>query len=243
MKKGFYNNHVGAESFSAHADDVYSTDRAEKDSAPTIRKRSSRRDDLNKSSLLRTPQSSLPLNCYGIRGFTLIELLVVVLIIAILAAVALPQYTAAVEKSRFTEALLNARALSESVRRYILANDSAPTSFDELDISLPNLTKVSASEYYNNNFIYRIGSSSHNVLVVDRKLSSSNNNNSQAPAGIGYWYGQDSRDAALADGTLACFVRTTASEANQKKYTQVCLSLGGKTPALAASDALHYILN
>lgn len=68
------------------------------------------------------------------KGFTLIELLVVVLIIGILAAIALPQYTRTVEKSRASEALLNLKALSDAAQRlYLLNGDSTYTGIGGTD--------------------------------------------------------------------------------------------------------------
>ena len=70
-------------------------------------------------------------------GFTLIELLVVMLIIGILAAVAMPQYTRAVDKSRLASAQPLLSALFHAGERYLLATDSWPASNDVLDIEVP----------------------------------------------------------------------------------------------------------
>lgn len=71
------------------------------------------------------------------KGFTLIELLVVVLIIGILSAVALPQYTKAVEKSRATEAITLLGSLANAEEIYKMSTGSYTGDLSLLDIQLP----------------------------------------------------------------------------------------------------------
>ena len=85
------------------------------------------------------------------RAFTLIELLVVVLIIGILTAVALPQYEAAVAKSRFSALIPIVDGYKKSLDMYYLANGEYPPDtcdemscgngieYDVLDYGVPNV--------------------------------------------------------------------------------------------------------
>ena len=76
------------------------------------------------------------------QGFTLIELLVVVLIIGILSAVALPQYTKAVNKARVAKVKPVLKSISDAWDVYFLGNPDTSCSGEEclerLDITLPD---------------------------------------------------------------------------------------------------------
>jgi prepilin-type N-terminal cleavage/methylation domain-containing protein len=74
------------------------------------------------------------------KGFTLLELLIVVVIIGILAAIALPQYSAAMEKARSGEAVINVGAIRVALDRSWYQNSALPAdnNFALLDVDNPN---------------------------------------------------------------------------------------------------------
>ena len=125
------------------------------------------------------------------KGFTLIELLVVILIIAILAAIALPKYARSVEKSRVSEAKSIMGVINHAQTIYHIqhAPDYA-TDFDNLDVDLIGGT-ISGDTYTTNTFVYTLESD---------KITAERRNSDAYVVGIIY-----------EDGSLCCTNGTDAS--------------------------------
>ena len=100
------------------------------------------------------------------QAFTLIELLVVVLIIGILAAVAVPQYTRAVDKSKFSQMVSVAKQVKNAQEAYYLANGEYTQDWDVLALSfLSNSTEIQVSLSLNPKAVY-INADKLGVLLI-----------------------------------------------------------------------------
>jgi len=91
-----------------------------------------------------------------LNGFTLMELLVVVLLIAILAAMATPQYMKVVEKQKGTAAIDLLASIGKSEERYFSVNEAYTNDFSDLDTDLvDSSTKTTPNgPTYNTKYFY-----------------------------------------------------------------------------------------
>jgi len=104
------------------------------------------------------------------QGFTLIELMVVVIIIGVLSAVALPEYTLAVERSRSAEALLNGKAIMASMQRHAQSypGEDITSPSQIADVALSGGTTSddwSGNKFITSNFTYTLGT---NRVTISR---------------------------------------------------------------------------
>ena len=138
------------------------------------------------------------------KGFTLIELLVVVLIIGILSAVALPQYTTAVEKARLTEALSNLKYIQEQVKLRALecGNDNICIGSVQDYLELSGGEWDSSNDYYTQHYHYYFD---QGISIGDRK---------------------DNYDIGYQDGTWVEYVKYLSEDG--KQYCDSYTDLGYK---------------
>lgn len=96
-------------------------------------------------------------------GFSLIEVLTAVLIVSILAAVSMPIYTRAIERSRAMEAMSNVKAINDAVYVYHADKEKCPSKFKQLVVTLPVAGALDSASVSTKYFTFTLGGAGVNV--------------------------------------------------------------------------------
>ena len=168
------------------------------------------------------------------QAFTLIELLVVVLIIGILAAIALPQYQKAVERSKSAQALTMLRSVYQAAEEYYLANGTWPESFSDLSVVPPWTGTEKWVEGVNIKDVLSDGKWSIELTTSEATAGMSIGNLSGKYAGVGFYIWH--KYSSGMQHTVICAERIDAIE-TPGDYCQKVMQAGN---LLYTSDALRY---
>lgn len=150
------------------------------------------------------------LTSFSRAGFTLIELLVAVLIIGILSAVALPEYTTAVDKSRFSTLMALTKTVKDAQEVYYLANGAYSANLEELGAPLPDGWTLSEDKSY--------ASHGNQRLNIVNRLYVYMNASSGAGNSFLMWYDHSGRP-----GRIDCY----AYPGDGDRGKRLCKAFGG----------------
>ena len=175
------------------------------------------------------------------RGFTLIEMLIVVLIIGILAAIALPQYQKAVEKSKAVQGMTLVKSLAQAAQTYYLTNDTYPTTTDQLDISLSAAQK---EEFYCDDIFYECNKAQWGVdvytnILYDHAIIVWRTSGKYKGGGVVIF--QQVASSVLHPNTVYCYERNSGPNAIETKETY-CKNLFNATYITNSGNAWLYAL-
>jgi type IV pilus assembly protein PilE len=130
------------------------------------------------SGFMKNDQSTISGRQRRVRGFTLIELMIAVVIIAVLAAVAFPQYLGAVRKTRRSEAVNALSSVQQAQERWRANNTQYTGSLTDLNPSMPATAAITSPGGY---YSLAIDSSSGTGYVLTASAVSSKSQAADTP--------------------------------------------------------------
>ena len=145
-------------------------------------------------------------------GFTLIELLTVVMIIAVLTAVAVPQYRRSIQRAQAAEALMNLRTIFEASARYRAERSNFPPNVQMLDVGFFDALAVSEHSSVIGGFLYEFTDEG----IQACRLAGDEGTNAEGTYCFTAFYNNPDYGGR---GAMIC-------QANSPKYQSVCPAFG-----------------